>query len=166
MPAPTDSSAPLEVFISYSHKDEALKNRLYEHLALLIRQQKIKPWQDRDIEAGEEWDAEIKARLESARIILLLISPSFIASDYCFDKEMCRAMERHEEGSARVVPIMMKPCDWKTSPFQKLQTLPKGTKPVAKWDDEDEALLDAVTSIRTMVDSLIERDKRNERLKK
>jgi hypothetical protein len=149
-----NSPEPIEVFISYSHKDEDLKDELYVHLANLTRQNKIKPWQDRAIEAGTEWDAEIKARLESAGIILLLITPRFIASEYCFDNEMQRAMERHEEGTARVIPIIMKPCDWQDTPFSKLQALPKDAKPVKFWDDMDEALLDVVQGIRRTVESL------------
>lgn len=145
---------PIEVFISYSHKDEELKDEIYVHLANLTRQNKIKPWQDRAIEAGTEWDAEIKARLESAGIILLLITPRFIASEYCFDKEMQRAMERHAAGTARVIPIIMKPCDWKDTPFSKLQVLPKDAKPVTSWNDQDEALLNVVQGIRKAVDTL------------
>lgn len=147
-------SGPIEVFISYSHKDEDLKDELYIHLANLTRQNKIKPWQDRAIEAGTEWDTEIKARLESADVILLLITPRFIASEYCFDKEMQRAMERHAAGTARVIPIIMKPCDWQDTPFSKLQVLPKDAKPVTSWRDQDEALLNVVQGIRKAVDSL------------
>jgi len=155
-PAPTAPHAnePIEMFISYSHKDERLKDELYMHLANLTRQKKIKPWQDRAIEAGTEWDAEIKARLESADVILLLITPRFIASEYCFDKEMQRAMERHAAGTARVIPIIMKPCDWQDTPFSKLQVVPKDAKPVTSWSDRDEALLDVVKGIRRAVDSL------------
>jgi len=155
-PTPNASSAnePIEVFISYSHKDESLKDDLYIHLANLTRQKKIKPWQDRAIEAGTEWDAEIKARLESAGLILLLITPRFIASEYCFDKEMQRSMERHAAGTARVIPIIMKPCDWQDTAFSKLQVLPKDAKPVTSWNDPDEALLDVVKGIRRAVDSL------------
>lgn len=148
------TNEPIEVFISYSHKDESLKDDLYIHLANLTRQEKIKPWQDRAIEAGIEWDAEIKARLESAGLILLLITPRFIASEYCFDKEMQRAMERHAVGTARVIPIIMKPCDWQDTAFSKLQVLPKDAKPVTSWSDRDEALLDVVKGIRRAVDSL------------
>jgi|GEM_PF-1305637 len=151
---PTMSSSTIEVFISYSHKDESLKDDLYMHLANLTRQGKIKPWQDREIEAGTEWDAEIKARLESASVILLLITPRFIASEYCFDKEMQRAMERHAAGTARVIPIIMKPCDWQDTAFSKLQVLPRDAKPVTSWSDPDEALLDVVKGIRRAVDSL------------
>lgn len=154
MPTPQTTKGPLEVFISYSHKDEALKDELYIHLANLTRQGKIQPWQDRAIEAGTEWDAEIKARLESARIILLLITPRFIASEYCFDQEMERAMERHAEGTARVIPIIMKPCDWEGTAFSKLQILPKDAKPVTAWSDPDEALLNVVQGIRRATESL------------
>jgi hypothetical protein len=155
-PAPTTPAAnePIEVFISYSHKDEDLKDELYIHLANLTRQNKIKPWQDRAIEAGTEWDAEIKARLESAGVILLLITPRFIAPSTAFDKEMQRSMERHAAGTARVIPIIMKPCDWQDTPFSKLQVLPKDAKPVTSWSDQDEALLNVVQGIRRAVESL------------
>ena len=154
-PATPMKPEPIEVFISYSHKDEDLKDELYVHLANLKRQGKIKPWQDRAIEAGTEWDAEIKAHLESAGVILLLITPRFIASEYCFDEEMQRAMERHEEGTARVIPIIMKPCDWQGTPFRKLQIFPKDAKPVTSWGDRDEALLNVVQGIRRAVDTLL-----------
>jgi tetratricopeptide (TPR) repeat protein len=146
--------APLTLFISYSHKDEDLKDELIVHLASLKRQGKIRAWQDRDIEAGTEWDAEIKQQLESAEIILLLITPRFIASDYCYDLEMQQAMQRHESGSARVIPIILKPCDWQHSPFSKLQVVPKDAKPVTQWSDPDEAFLNVAQSIRRAVDSL------------
>lgn len=145
---------PIEVFIAYSHRDEDLKDELYVHLANLTRQRKIYPWQDRAIEAGTDWAAEIKARLESAGIILLLITPRFIASEYCFDQEMQRAMARHAAGTARVIPIIMKPCDWQSTPFSHLQVLPKDGKPVTTWDNQDEALLDAVQGIRRVVETM------------
>ncbi|MEO0349807.1 MAG: SUMF1/EgtB/PvdO family nonheme iron enzyme [Cyanobacteria bacterium P01_A01_bin.15] len=142
---------PVDVFISYSHKDEDLKDELYVHLAPLIRQGQIKPWQDRAIEAGAEWEQEIKAQLESAEIILLLITPRFLASDYCFDKEMQRAMARHDAGTARVIPVIMKSCYWQGSVFSKLQALPKDGKPVTRWDDWDEALLDVVQGMLRVI---------------
>ena len=91
-------ASPLSVFISYSHRDEDYKDDLVVHLASLKRQGKILAWQNRDIEAGAEWDAEIKQQLESAEIILLLITPRFLASDYCYDLEMQRAVQRHHHG--------------------------------------------------------------------
>jgi hypothetical protein len=153
-PSPPISNAPIDVFISYSHKDDAFREDLLNHLANLRRQGKIVAWHDRAIEAGEEWEAQIKGNLESARIILLLISPPFIASDYCYDIEMQRAFARHNEGTARVIPIIIRPCDWKDSPFSKLQALPKDAKAVTQWSDRDEAFLDVVQGIRRAVDSL------------
>jgi tetratricopeptide (TPR) repeat protein len=154
MPSPDLTPSPLSVFISYSHRDEDYKDELVVHLATLKRQGKIRAWQDRDIEAGAEWDAEIKQQLEAADIILLLITPRFLASDYCFDLEMQRAVQRHDEGTARVIPIIIRPCDWQGTPFSKLQVVPKDAKPVTKWDDQDDAFLNVVKSIRRAVESL------------
>ncbi len=153
MSAPPESQ-PITVFVSYSHRDEEFKDELVAHLANLKRQGKIRAWQDRDIEAGTEWDAEIRQQLESAEIILLLISHYFINSDYCYDLEMRRAIERHQEGTARVIPIILKPCDWQETPFSKLQVLPKDGKPVSQWGDRDEAFLNVAQGIRRAVESL------------
>ena len=153
-PATPPANAPTEVFISYSHRDDDLREEFVTHLANLKRQGKIVAWHDRAIEAGEEWEAQIKSRLESAQIVLLLISPPFMASDYCYDIEMQRAIARHEAGTARVVPIILRPCDWKGSPFSKLQVLPKDAKPVTQWSDRDTAFLNVVEGIRRAVESL------------
>jgi TIR domain len=160
MTAPTSphSPAPIDVFISYSHKDNDLRAELDIHLSNLKRQGKIAAWHDRAIEAGTEWEAQIKAKLESAPVILLLISPPFMASDYCYDIEMERAIERHNEGMARVIPIILRPCDWQGSPFSKLQVLPKEGKPVTLWVDRDSAFLDVVQGIRRSVDSIAKKN--------
>lgn len=153
-PASPPSALPLSVFISYAHRDEDFKDDLVMHLANLKRQGKISAWQDRDIEAGTEWDAEIKQQLEAAEIILLLISPRFIASEYCYDLEMQRAVERHNAGTARVIPIILKSVDWQDTPFFKLQALPKDAKPITQWPDRDDAFLNVVKGIRRAVESL------------
>lgn len=154
MTTTSPASSALKVFISYSHRDEELKDELYTHLAALRRKGKIQAWQDRDIDAGAEWDAAIKNNFNEADIILLLITPRFIASNYCYEKETQWAIERHENGDARVIPIIMKPCDWQDTDFSKLQVLPKDGKPVTKWDDQDEALVDVVKGIRRVVEAL------------
>jgi tetratricopeptide (TPR) repeat protein len=154
MSTPAPQPPPLSVFISYSHKDEDLREELDVHLALLKRQGKIWAWHDRAIEAGTEWDSEIKHQLETADVILLLISPRFIASDYCYDLEMQRAIQRHDEGTARVIPILLKPCDWQGSPFSKLAILPKDAKPITTWTNQDEAFLNVTQGIRRAVESL------------
>ncbi|WP_254721709.1 toll/interleukin-1 receptor domain-containing protein [Kovacikia minuta] len=124
------------------------------HLANLKRQGKIRAWHDRAIEAGTEWAVEIQQQLEAAQVILLLISPRFMASDYCYGLEMQQAMQRHEAGTARVIPIILKPVDWKDTPFSKLQVLPRDARPITQWRDRDEAFLDVVQGIRRALELL------------
>ena len=136
------------LFFSYSHKDEALRDRLEVHLAALKREGAISTWHDRRIMAGDVLDQRIDENLESADIILLLVSPDFLASDYCHDVEMQRALARHEKGIARVIPVILRPCDWRHSPFAHLLAAPTDGKPITKWANEDEAFLDVVQKIR------------------
>ena len=139
---------PVEVFFSYSHRDEKLRDKLALHLSMLQRQGVIKSWHDRKISAGTEWAQAIDEKLNSAGIILLLISDHFLASDYCYDIEMKQAVARHEAGEARVIPIILKPVDWSGAPFGKLQAFPKDAKPVTKWTNRDEAFLNIAQGIR------------------
>jgi hypothetical protein len=130
-------AGPLSIFCSYSHKDERWRQRLETHLAQLKNEGVYRIWHDRQILAGAEWADDIDDNFRSADIILLLVSADFLASSYCMGKEVELAMKRHEEGSARVVPIILRPCDWHTAPFGKLQALPRDGKPIqgAKSDD-------------------------------
>jgi|TARA_B110001454_G_scaffold133059_1_gene123887 hypothetical protein len=144
----------MKVFISYSHVDEQFRKELNTHLSLMKRNGEIETWDDRKIVPGEEWCEEISNSLEVAEIILLLISPDFISSDYCFDIEVARAIEKHNEGTAAVIPILLRVCDWKSAPFSKLQALPAEAKPIKKWDDSDEAWNDVVNGIRTTLTEL------------
>ncbi len=150
-------SSPLRVFFSYSHRDEAFRRTLENHLSILRRQGIIQGWSDRDIAAGEEWKTEIDQNLEVADIILLLVSDEFIASDYCWDKEMTRALERHDAHEARVVPIIIKPVDWRKAPFARLQALPKDGRPITTWSNRDEAWLDVARGMRRVAGVLNER---------
>lgn len=145
------ASDPIEVFYSYSHKDEEWRERLEVHLKLLKRQGIIKDWHDRRISAGTEWEGQINQNLESAHLILLLISADFLASDYCYDKEMQRALERHEAGEARVIPIILRSVDLTGVPFSKLQALPKDARPVDTWPNQDAAFTNIAQGIRQVV---------------
>ena len=140
------------IFFSYSHKDEPLRDELETHLKLLQRLGVISVWHDRKILPGTEWDGEIDFRLDRAKIILLLVSASFIASDYCWGTEVKRAMERHEAGEATVIPIMLQPCEWKGSPFAKLQGLPKNMKPVTGFRNRDKAWTEVAKGIRAVAE--------------
>lgn len=137
-----------ELFFSYSHVDEEYRDQLERHLSLLKRNGAISTWHDRRIVAGEPLEGTISEAMERADIILLLVSPDFIASDYCFDIEMKRAMERHRAGEARVVPVIIRHCDWQSAPFGKLLGTPRDGKPVSAWSNKDEAFLDVVNSIK------------------
>ncbi|HEY0076553.1 MAG TPA: COR domain-containing protein [Abditibacteriaceae bacterium] len=146
--------APTSVFISYSHKDESLREELETHLSIMRRQSIIDVWHDRKIGAGEEWKNQIDVNLEKADIILLLISSDFIASDYCYDREMMRAMERHDKGEAIVIPVVLRDCDWHEAPFGKLQALPKDGKAVTLWNDKDTAWRNVSEGIKKRVEEL------------
>ncbi|MCP5116415.1 MAG: toll/interleukin-1 receptor domain-containing protein, partial [bacterium] len=145
---------PVELFISYSHKDEALKEQLEDHLALLKRNGLIKVWHDRRITAGKEWAGQIDQHLNTAQVILLLVSAKFLASDYCYDKELTRALERHEAGAARVIPVILRPVDWELAPFRKLQALPTDGRPVTTWEDSDEAFTVIAKQLRKAIEQL------------
>jgi len=145
---------PVEVFYSYAHEDEALRDKLKKQLASLKRQGLISEWYDRDISPGNEWNAEIENHLNSASVILLLVSPDFISSDYCNDVEVKRAMERHEEGRAKVIPVILRAANWKGSPFSKLKALPADGRPVTSWPNQDEAFLDIATGIERAINEL------------
>src|ERR1700694_5312422 len=123
-------ASPLEVFCCYARKDQSLLNELKIHLTSLQQQGFIALWSDIDIDPGAAWEEEIKKHLNTAQIILLLISPDFMASDYCYSIEMRRALERHERGEAHVIPILLRPTIWKGAPFDKIQVLPTNAKPV------------------------------------
>ena len=146
----------VELFISYSHKDEALRDELETHLAILKRQGAIETWHDRKIGAGTEWANQIDDNLKKADIILLLISSYFLASDYCYDIELKLAMERHEAGEALVVPIILRPVDWSGAPFGKLQAFPKDAKAITTWTNKHEAFMNVAQGIRTAAERLLE----------
>jgi hypothetical protein len=142
-----------KIFFSYCHRDEELRNELEKHLSILKRQGQIEAWHDRKIEPGTEIDSEIDKHLESANLILLLISPDFLSSDYCYEKEMTRALERHEDGKAKVIPIILEFCDWHPAPFGKLNALPKDGKPIRQYTNPNEAFTEITEEIRKLVSS-------------
>ena len=160
-PEPTlgSENQAIEVFFSYAHEDEELRDELAKHLKLLERQKVISAWYDRDISAGDDWKQEIEQRLNSADVILLLISADFLASDFCWGVELKRAMERHETGGARVIPIILREVDWKGAPFGKLQALPKNAEPVTNWANRDQAFADIARGIRKAVSELKQQGK-------
>ena len=153
MSSTTEPTRVIEVFYSYAHQDEYWRKKLETHLSTLKRQGLIDVWYDREIGAGVEWEQEIIQHLNSAQIILLLVSADFMASDYINDVEMKRAMERHERGEARVIPIILRPTNY-GAPLNKLKALPKDAKPITKWQNRDEAFVDIAESIQIVIGEL------------
>jgi internalin A len=147
---------PLRLFYSYSSKDEEFKIELETHLALLKRQGKLDTWNMRMIPPGKEWEKVIDENLNSADIILLLVSPDFLASDYCYDIELTFAMQQHEQKKATVIPVIIRECNRSGAPFAKLQSLPTDgdKRPVKKWRDRDSAWKDVAEGIRKHLEAL------------
>ena len=144
----------IEVFISYSHKDQTFRAELEIHLSNLKRQNIITSWYDGNIAPGAELKPQIRDHLKSAQIILLLISADFIHSDFCYSIEMKQAIDRHNAGEARVIPILLRPTDWQGTPFDKLKMLPTDAKAVTRWRRRDDAFTDIVQGIRASINDL------------
>jgi TIR domain len=150
----TPNPRAIELFFSYSHRDEDMRDELEKHLSVLRRKGVISGWHDRRILAGEEWRGQIDSHLSAARVILLLVSANFLASDYCWDVEMTTAMQKHETGEAVVIPVILRSCDWKGAPFGKLQALPTDAKPVTEWSSRAAAFENIAKGIRRVVETL------------
>lgn len=155
-----EQAAALRVFCAYAHQDKAIFEQLKTALAVLIRQEAVSVWHYGDLLPGAQWEREIERELNTADIILLLISPAFIASDYCWSKEMQWAITRHMTGEACVIPILLKPTpDWETTPLGALQALPTDAKPIIAWNSRDKALADVVEGLRRAVEAVHKQDR-------
>ena len=143
--------SPIKVFISYSHKDEEHREALDEQLAMLKRNKIVDAWHDRKITPGDNWANEISEHLEQSDLILFLLSSSFLASDYCHEIEMKRAIEMHSQGKAQLIPILVRPCDWSSTELSRLQALPKDALAITKWVNQDEAWLNVINGIKSRI---------------
>ena len=140
----------MKAFISYSHRDELLLERLHVHLAMLRRDGGISDWYDREIRAGGTIEREILDQLNNCDLFLALVSPDFLNSGYCYEREMNRAIQRHEASELVIVPVILEPCDWRTSPLNQFKAIPKDGKPVSEWANQNTAFLDVVTELRRL----------------
>ncbi len=140
-----------KAFISYSHLDARVLERLQTHLAMLKREGKIQTWTDREIRAGSHISNEIEQAHNASLVFLPIVSPDFLASGYCYDKEMSAALSKAENGEMLIVPIIAEPCDWLASPLAKFKALPKDGKPISEWANENNAYLDIVNELRRVL---------------
>ena len=150
-----ETALPVTIFSSYAHEDELLRNELNKHLSGLRRQGFITEWFDRQIVAGTDWAHAIDTHINTASVILLLISPDFIYSQKLNDGDVKRAMERHDTKEATVIPVLLLPtADLEEAPFGKLLSIPRNGKPVTQWSDRDAAFAEIAKEIRNVVEAL------------
>lgn len=152
----------IEIFFSYAQKDQELLSELQAHLGALRRQDYISVRFHYEVSAGMEWRHEIERHLDAAQIILLLISPDFMDSEYCYGIEMKRAMDRHEQGMASVIPILLRPCQWEKTPIAQLDILPRNHIPLVEFQDPDEAFCDIAKELRYVVENSLINKRRDE----
>ena len=143
------------MFLSYAHEDADKAAALRNHLAPLCLENVLVPWYDGDLVAGQDWNSEVMTRLESSHLIVVLISADFLASEYAYKKELSVALERHDQGKARLIPIIARNCVWKHLPFARLQVLPHGGKPISTWPDQDDAFVSVVEGIELAARDLL-----------
>jgi Effector-associated domain 11/TIR domain len=154
----TKKGKALSVFISYSKKDIELKEELITHLASLRRRNIVSNWDDRHLIGGESWDEAIKVKMREADIILFLVSANFIATDYIWNHEIPIAEEQRQKGKARVIPIILKACNWTQLDFAKQLALPSKGVPITSFLDRDAAWLEVIESIEKVIDDILKRD--------
>lgn len=145
---------PVDLFYSYAREDEPLRDELAGHLKIMERRGVIRPWHDRCIAPGQKWDKAINSQLESADLVLLLVSKDFINSDYIWGHELETAMKRQASGKTSVVPVMLRAVDIDGAPFAELQGLPTDLRPVTSWPNRDEAWTDVAKGIRRRVEQI------------
>ncbi|MBK9948027.1 MAG: TIR domain-containing protein [Nitrospira sp.] len=145
---------PVDLFYSYAHEDNALRDELAGHLKIMERRGVIRPWHDRCLTPGEKWDGKIHESLQAADLVLRLISSDFISSNYIWSQELDVAMKRHERGEASVIPVLLRAVDIAGAPFEKLQGLPTDFRPVTSWPNRDEAWTDVAKGIRKTVEHI------------
>ncbi len=140
-------------FLSYSHADEKALERLHKHLAVLNREGTLLTWSDQEILAGEKLIGVLSDQLERSQIFVALVSPDYLASRYCYDKEFKRALELAATGRMRIVPVILEPCDWLSSPFKDFAALPKDGQPISGFTNPNNAYLNVVMGLRRIIES-------------
>lgn len=143
----------MNAFISYSHQDSQMLDILHKHLVQLQRDETITAWTDRKILAGGNFAEDISSSLENSQIFLALLSPDYIASNYCYEQEFKTALNMLNEGRIIIVPIILEACDWQSTPFGKFKALPNDGKPVSAWENKNNAFLDVVQNLRKLANS-------------
>lgn len=150
----------MRAFISYSHADEKHLERVHKHLAILKREGTLKAWTDSNMQAGDQIDPEIMRELNNSDVFIALISPDYLASTYCYDKEFFSAIELNKADRLRIVPIILERCDWQSTPIANFLALPKDGKPVSEWTNLNIAYADITSGIRKLIEADMTKDRK------
>jgi len=142
---------PIKAFLSYAHADEGWRAKLEPNLILLQRSGLLKIWCDHEIKPGHEWDDEIKGKLEEAELYIFLVSAALLASEYVYKVEIPIALKRMQTNNARLVPLIIRDCNWKKSEFGEFQVLPTGGRAIKKWRDHDTAFSNVEEGLRKTI---------------
>jgi hypothetical protein len=137
----------MNAFISYSHQDIQMLDMLHKHLTQLERDKIITAWTDQEILAGQNLNQNISSALSNSKLFIALLSPDYIASSYCYEKEFKKALEMQEQGTIIIIPVIVEPCDWRSTPFKEFKALPKDGKAVTAWENKNTAFLDIIQNI-------------------
>ena len=133
----SDPAARATIFISYSHRDEAWKDRLVDHLKVLEHEQRFEVWDDRRLSAGSEWFGSIEAALNRATVAVLLISVSFLTSEFIRQEEVPRLLRRRD-GGLLLVPVVVRPCAWqKVAWLAPIQCRPTDGRALSSMTDDE-----------------------------
>lgn len=146
------ASDKVKIFISYAREDREWVNKLDKHLAVLKRRY-VESWTDSEILPGDSWNEEIRRKLNEADIILLMVSPDFLNSEFIYKEELPLAWSRHQAGNALVIPIILRPSSWELEEYASLQALPRSARPISQWPNEDEAFVDVVNGLRKVIEA-------------
>jgi AAA+ ATPase superfamily predicted ATPase len=147
-----ESRNPLKVFISYCRADERFREELARALSPLVVAREIAVLQDSDIRAGTQWNDEILKLLEEADVVLTLVSPAFFHSNFVVTVEMPKALERANSGQILLVPVVVRPVEWRSTSLAEFQALPRNLTPVSKWDDRDDAYKEIAAGLREAIE--------------
>lgn len=142
----------VKIFISYAHEDREWVEKLGKHLAVLKRRY-VESWTDSEILPGDSWNEEIRRKLNEADVILLLVSPDFLNSEFIYNEELPVAWKRHKARETIVIPIILRPSTWDLEEYASLQALPRGARPISQWPNEDEAFVDVVGGLRKVIEA-------------
>jgi hypothetical protein len=130
-----------KLFISYSHVDREWLERLKRHLKPLIRTGKVDCWDDSQIRPGDDWQQEIRAALETAKVAVLLISADFFASDFIDEDELPPLLTAAQAKGTRILPVIISACRFARTPelarFQAVNPLDRPLKGISQAEQEE-----------------------------